>query len=337
MATTTARSLVVAGLGATLLATSVAVAEPASARLILNPGGIGAPAWVALEGMGTDSGPLGSPLDVFEIASNHRVVRWRIEGTLTTEHEDLGGYATGGVGAAKTTSGEIVFVRGGNGAVWYKEGYPGYGGHSSWRGWHSLGGRILGHPSAATAWDGATNSLVVVVRGFDSALYQRVRTAAGWSTAWQRVGGVLSSSPSIGATDAGLIVHVLGRDHQMWSATRGPGPDGQWSGWQRTILRDRSGRTIQPGFEATVDKEYGHLVVRVVDVNGKPWTARLGSTLAVGGYGQFISPMFAAQQIDARDPWFNAGFGMGRGLNGCLYYESTAYPGTRGWIPIGAQ
>jgi hypothetical protein len=312
------RSLAVAGLGAALLTASASVAGPAYATPIPNPGGIGAPA------VGVGGDPIQPEVGIYEVASNHHVVLWGLDGPGGNEargRQDLGGYATDGVSVASS-----VFVRGADGAVWYR----------NWRPWRSLGGRIVGRPSAVVTSDGTNGTVVtVVVRGVNGALYQRVWTRVGWSPAWQRVGGALTSSPSIAVTSGGILLYALGRDSQMWSATRGIGPQDQWSGWRQVIWRDRFGHAIRPRFEATIDAAFGD--VHIVDVNGVPWIAGLGSTGASRSsvLATFISPVVADSKKFGTNlepqVWFT--MSVGRGSDGRLYY-GTSWDG--GWLPVGA-
>jgi hypothetical protein len=319
---TTIRSLAVAGLGAALLTASAAVAGPACATPMPNPGGIGAPA------AAMTNNTYEPEVNIFEVASNHHVVVWHLAGMAGNEatwRTDLGGYATGGVSMAASS----VFVRGADGAAWYYNG----------QGWRFLGGRIIGYPSAVATSDETHGRVVIVmVRGVNGAMYERVWTAVGWSPAWQRVGGALTSSPSVAATSAGILVYALGRDGQMWSSTRGSGLQGQWSGWRQVIWRDRFGHAIRPGFEATVNEAEGNVWVHVVDVNGVWWIALRGSIGAsrssVSAY--FISPVVVVSQSFQENldpPWWYT-LEVGRGLNGRLYYNSSI--DNNSWLPVGA-
>jgi hypothetical protein len=89
-------------------------AQPASAAPA-NPGGIQTPAVAA--SMETGS----SPVDVFEMAPKHQMVRWRTTGGPIVQRESLGGYATDGVATVLNGTQDMVFVRGRDGAVWFRE------------------------------------------------------------------------------------------------------------------------------------------------------------------------------------------------------------------------
>jgi peptidoglycan/xylan/chitin deacetylase (PgdA/CDA1 family) len=95
----------------------------------------------------------------------------------------------------------------------------------AWSAQTSLGGLIVGPPSAALA--GST--LVVAGRGLDSGLWVRMNRNGAWSD-WQPLGGVLSSAPGVaGRPDGGIDAFVRGTDDQLWSRTMAP--DGTWSPW----------------------------------------------------------------------------------------------------------
>jgi peptidoglycan/xylan/chitin deacetylase (PgdA/CDA1 family) len=98
-------------------------------------------------------------------------------------------------------------------------------GDGVWSAQTSLGGLIVGAPSAALA--GST--LVVAARGLDSGLWVRMNRNGTWN-GWQPLGGVLSSAPAVaGRPDGGIEAFVRGTDDQLW--TRAMAPDGTWSPW----------------------------------------------------------------------------------------------------------
>lgn len=106
-----------------------------------------------------------------------------------------------------------VFVVGGDTALYYYGPFAQTG---------SLGGRVLGEPSATS--DGK----FVVVRGADNAVYYNEWTGQGWS-GWSGLGGITSYSPSVASTRDELYVVAHGANGGMYFRYR---QAGQWiGGW----------------------------------------------------------------------------------------------------------
>jgi len=147
-----------------------------------------------------------------------------------------------------------IFVKGSDGALWYKD-------TSSALGWTSLGGYLTSSPAATSQG----NFIIVYVRGGDGALWSRGTTNGGtpWSnwgslggqllagtgpgassytdnslstvlelfvtgtnhalyqyqgTSWEKLGGYLTSSPAAASLSNGLTdVYVRGGDGALWS------------------------------------------------------------------------------------------------------------------------
>ena len=129
--------------------------------------------------------------------------------------------ATSAVALAADPGGLVhAFYRGQDGAVYRRELRDG-----AWSAQTSIGGRIVGAPSAALA----RTTLVVAARGTDSALWLRMRSGSSWGP-WQRLGGVLSAAPAVvGHPDGRIDVFVRGSADNLWTRTRPAG--GSWSGW----------------------------------------------------------------------------------------------------------
>jgi hypothetical protein len=153
------------------------------------------------------------------------------DGTTWSPWVSLGGYATS---APSVTANGLVVARGGNGAVWVTTLLGG--------GWISLGGYILGDPSAA---EFGRSGVEVAAVGGDHALWvNSVSFDGGTMAGWQSLGGYSSSSPSLAPTDpnfaygnAAFRLVTRGGDGALWATTVGalypgfPGvfrPDGGW-------------------------------------------------------------------------------------------------------------
>ena len=149
--------------------------------------------------------------------------RWmRIGGTLASAPS-----ATPASAFLGCPSRENVFALGTDGAVW------------EWAGtaWHRVGGRSTVAPAAIELFTGETS---LFVRGTDDALWMSKRDP-GMSTwgAWQRIGGVLTSSPVVTFTQTGSSespgpgtrhVFALGADGNLWSIDN-QGDGSSWGRW----------------------------------------------------------------------------------------------------------
>jgi len=142
-----------------------------------------------------------------------------------------------------------VFVRGTDGAVWYR-GYVG----GAWSKWTSIGGQVAaGTGPAVCSW--GAGRLDVFVEGTNGALYHKWSSNSGatWS-GWQNLGGKLTSSPAVSppATNQ-LSVFVRGTDgacwYKKWTGTA-------WSSWASLggqLAPDTGPGVMGAGVNATTD------------------------------------------------------------------------------------
>jgi Beta-lactamase enzyme family len=135
----------------------------------------------------------------------------------------VGGLCTSGPASVYSGPTRLdVFCRGTDGHLWTNT----WRQPSGWSGWSSVGGFITSDPDAASAGDADT--LTVVARGLDNALWMFTANAGTWS--YQSLGGICTSGP--GATFSGpdrLDVFCMGTDGQPWTRTWKQA--GGWSGW----------------------------------------------------------------------------------------------------------
>jgi peptidoglycan/xylan/chitin deacetylase (PgdA/CDA1 family) len=189
-----------------------------------------------------------------------------------------------------------------------------------WSGQTSLGGRILGAPSAALA--GST--LVVAARGMDSGLWVRVNRNGMWGD-WQDLGGILSSAPAVAVgADGGIDAFARGTDDQLW--TRTMAPDGTLSVW--TALNG----VLATG-PAAVTVASGRLDVYVAGSDHSVWRR----TRSAGGWswweplgGLTYSAPSAAPSPQGTDAWV-----VVRGLDNGLYLNAGMGGAWSGWQPLG--
>jgi uncharacterized protein YkwD len=117
----------------------------------------------------------------------------------------------------------FLFVRGGDGAVYYRA-----RGEitSNWDDWKSLAG--IGAIKGNVSLTFVNGRLAVFARGGDDALYYTVRQGAGFAP-WVNLGGVLTSDPVAVHVGGRARVFVRGTDGGLWY--RAQSDTGQWLGW----------------------------------------------------------------------------------------------------------
>lgn len=198
---------------------------------------------------------------------------------------------------------------------------------NSFDAWTSLGGRITTAPSAALVTDGDERALVVVARGTDGACYLRVRDSFGTWQGWQRLGGVLTAAPAVGAVDSdgGFVVSARGTDGALYQH------------------RSRVGDDIHPGFvRVSRSPALGSAPARD-DVSDLTWYRTAGGALAfvtttgtvagdpVGLGGALTS---APSVFERRTTEIAI---IARGTDGQVYLNWYVEGSAQGWRSLGGQ
>jgi len=134
-----------------------------------------------LAGSGPAAVNVGGTLYVLAIGTTGTVwVDRSTDGAHWSGWHSLGGRGSGDVGVASPAPGvAVVFIRGGDGTVWYNEFAGTTAGVS--RGWHSLGGTATSGVGAGSVPHGATSVLVL---GSSGHIWKRTGTwpnLAGWT------------------------------------------------------------------------------------------------------------------------------------------------------------
>lgn len=212
-----------------------------------------------------------------------------------------------GVAAARTQSGTMVFVRGTDGAVWFRS-------PDSGPDFASLGGRIL-YGLAVTSWGG--NRLDVFVVGTDRHLYHNGGSFYGPWNGWEDLGGRLTASPAAVSFSSGTLdIYGRGDDNQLWSMA--------WtgSGWTSWVPRG-GGLTSAPG--AVVDPDNRQATVGVRGADGALWELRFGP----GGLGDYVTDGIAV----ASAPAYAAR--TGDGYRQVMAFRSSDGGLSVGCVPIG--
>jgi hypothetical protein len=154
-------------------------------------------------------------------------------------------FTSGPAATTRDTASIDLFARGSDNALWanFVFTFDNWA-TSTWTGWASLGGNLLGRPSVAT-WGVQLDSLIVAARGTDNQAYVRVwrpGTGHGSWTDWsQASNGVLSNEPAVAYCGGFFYIFANGTDNQVywtrndvtngfnpggWSAFTGPIPNG---------------------------------------------------------------------------------------------------------------
>jgi hypothetical protein len=172
-----------------------------------------------------------------------------------------------------------VFVRGTDGAIWYKTTANNNG--TAWSGWMSLGGQIAsGTGPAACSW--SAGRLDVFVEGTNGALWHKWTTNSGatWS-GWESLGGKLTASPAAtwwvgGPTNHSIQVFARGSDGAVWQKYWN---GSAWSSWHSLggQLASGTGPAVSQDLNLFVQGTDGQLWHKSPS-SGSLWTA--WSTLA---------------------------------------------------------
>jgi hypothetical protein len=184
-------------------------------------------------------------------------------GPARAQFRSLGGTATAAPRAAydyddANPDGRLyLFVRGLDGAVWYRSRSEIA---SNWADWKSLGSFILNNVSR-----GSVNGRVAAfARGRDDALWYTVRQGDGF-TPWMSLGGTLTSEPVVAVVGGRPRIFVRGTDGALWY--RAQMETGQWLGWRSLGGMIDGAPTVTHGSD-------GQLVILAQDEEGIVWQRR---------------------------------------------------------------
>ena len=221
---------------------------------------------------------LSTVLELFVTGTNHALYQYQ-----GTSWEKLGGYLTSSPAAASLSNGLTdVYVRGGDGALWWR--YTTDGG-TVWTPWTSLGGQIAPNTGpAACSWPGRLDTFV---QGMDGALYHKSSKSTSWSS-WENIGGHLTSSPAAASSgDNTIDVFVRGGSGGLWQLHYFTSYN-RWSSWFSL------GGQIAPGTGPAAcswpaaPSRPGGLDTFVQGMNGALWHKSYTSTWSgwenIGGY-----------------------------------------------------
>ena len=312
-------------------ASALSVSAAQSSSYVKAPAVVGAPVG---SGAPAACSPNGIGLDLFiRGADDHLYLKTSTDGTSWTGTSYyLGGGLTSGPGATvrDTTNGLVtVFVRGTDGAIYYRDGSGTSFGH-----WTSIGGQTAaGKAPAVCSWN-SDGRLDVFVTGADGLLWHKSYTnTAGWADHWDSLGGTLTSGPAATATSDGgnqIGVFVAGVNstvfYKHYTSSSG------WGSWITAGGKVLAGTS--PAAYNWGASRIGWLVTGTDNQLYHNWVGKSNGYEVIGG-ALTSSPAATAkvsQVIDA----------FGRGSTGefaALYQISYGYPPNTGswgdWTPIG--
>ena len=283
--------------------------------------------WVtATNGLGTSApstpvtGGASVTIDVFnQTGVAGEITTQRVTGSSAAPPGSLGAVGVGAPTATADPSGTAVFVRGADGALWWRRILP-----SGTTPWSSLGGGILGDPVPVASSSG----IDVFVRGLDSSVYWKRITGTVASPTpvggYAALGGLSTSPPAVATVGTTKYVFVRGGTARSTSrsstATRRRGDPS--AGSPRRTRRRRADAVGTGG--ATVFARGGDLGMyrQHVAADGTPagWSALGGGITSNPG-----------SAFDGANTYVFA-----RGGDGGVYYQKIppAAPPS-GWIALG--
>jgi alpha-galactosidase len=199
-------------------------ARSTSGTLIENTGtgwtDIGGPTRGQMLGQPAAYGSAGGRIDVFVRGTDDHAYRRTFDGRSWSGWTDLGGTLTDAPTVAFTSpTSWTVFARGADGQVWHR---------GPTTGWTSIGAPggvpTYGRPSAVTD----ANGTYVAVRTADDQVWWRTADSSGTWSAWTALGGVVSGSPTLLATEGRVYLFARASDYTIWQRNF---VDGSWGGW----------------------------------------------------------------------------------------------------------
>jgi peptidoglycan/xylan/chitin deacetylase (PgdA/CDA1 family) len=157
--------------------------------------------------------------------------------------------------AATTSDGMHLFVRTSSGSVAERT-LRG----STWGGWTSLGGTVVGGPAAVAI---APTTTAVVAIGTNNSVYRKTVTDTGGTSSWMSLGGIATSRPSVTVAPNGVeSVVVRGTNGQAYLRQR---VGSQWGAWQSL------GGILAPVAPAAAATASGVLTVAAVGTDKAMW------------------------------------------------------------------
>ena len=196
--------------------------------------------------------------------------------------------------------------------------------NGTWSAQNSLGGTIIGAPTAAIA---GSSTVAVGARGTDNALWVRTLSSGTWGP-WRSWGGSMSASPTLaGASDGSIYAVNRGPASALWAATMAPGGTvSAWAGLGGQVTTSPAAVSTAPGSVEVYAVGTDHAVWRDALSGGRwsGWTWLGGVTYSAPAAARM--PGSSSVQVFVRGTdnalWANTGsggaFGGWRKVGGVL-------------------
>ncbi|HEX3782829.1 MAG TPA: hypothetical protein VHX38_24455 [Pseudonocardiaceae bacterium] len=181
---------------------------------------LGGPTGGRILGQPAAYGSANGRIDVFVRGTDNRAYQRTFDGSRWGDWICLGGTLTDAPTVAFTSpSSWTLFATGADGQVWQRTAT------SSWSSIGAPNGKpIYGRPSAVTD---ANGTYVAVRTATDEVWWRTADTAGNWS-AWTDLGGVVSGSPTLLATDGRIYLFDRAGDYTLWQRNYTSGSWGDW-------------------------------------------------------------------------------------------------------------
>jgi hypothetical protein len=310
-------------------ASALSVSAAQSSSYVNAPAVVGAPVG---SGAPAACSPDGKGLDLFiRGADNHLYLKTSTDGTSWTGPSYyLGGGLTSGPGATvrDTINGLVtVFVRGDDGAIYYRDGKG-----IAFGPWTSIGGKTAANKAPAVCSWNSDGRIDVFVAGADGLLWHKSYTnTAGWADHWDSLGGKLTSGPAATATTDGshdIGVFVVGVNSAVFFKQYTP------SGWGSWILA--GGKVLAGTSPAAYNWGTDHLGWLVTGTDYQLYHNWVGKS---NGYEVIAASLTSSPAATAKANGIIDAFGRGStGQFAALYQNSYNYGGSSvwsGWTAIG--
>ena len=188
--------------------------------------GLGGPASGQITGQPAAYGSANGRIDVFVRGTDNHAYQRTFNGQSWGPWICLGGTITSAPTVAfNSPTSWLLTADGADGSVWDRGADASGHGSATWSSIGTPNGKpVYGRPSAVSDSLGA----YVAVRASDDSVWWRtVDTAGNWSS-WTDLGGVLSGSPTLLATQGRIYLFVRASDYTLWQLNY---VNQQWGGW----------------------------------------------------------------------------------------------------------
>jgi gamma-D-glutamyl-L-lysine dipeptidyl-peptidase len=207
-------------------------------------------------------------------------------------------YATPTSGSS--TIAAAMYVRGADGAVWFRALDRVPASLPTWEPWRSLGGRLLPGTSPAAAQ--ASGGVFVAAVGTDKALWVATSPSGGPGSVWHSLGGQTTSDPAVavpGQSPMIGVAFVRGVDNKAWYNELSGQTAGVTPGWHSLGGQLTSGVTAAP---TTAGGPQGLTYLFALGADNQAWM-RSGTWPALRGWTPATTAVVAQAPCNTGTCW----------------------------------